>query len=130
MIILASHGHLASGMKHTAEMIVGIRDDLLAFDAYCDGVDSIKENVTQVIEECSEEPIILLTDILGGSVNNELSQLVRDFPNVKILTGMNLPLILSLLTGDSRDLESAIDEGKMSIINVNKLLEHFEEDDL
>lgn len=130
MIILASHGHLASGMKHTLEMIVGVREDLLAFDAYCDGVDSIKENVTQVIEGCSDKSIILLTDILGGSVNNELSQLIKHFPNIEVLTGMNLPLLLALLTGNGSDLDSAIEEGKTSIVNVKNLLVNFEEDDL
>ena len=33
-VILASHGHLASGMKNTVEMILGEQEALKAFDAY------------------------------------------------------------------------------------------------
>lgn len=32
-VILASHGHLASGMKNTVEMILGEQEALKAFDA-------------------------------------------------------------------------------------------------
>ena len=31
-VILASHGHLASGMKNTVEMILGEQEALKAFD--------------------------------------------------------------------------------------------------
>ena len=41
-IVLLSHGHLASGMKNTIELIAGRQDNLFTYDAYVDGNNDIK----------------------------------------------------------------------------------------
>ena len=67
-VILASHGHLASGMKNTVEMILGEQEALKAFDAYttpeCNVHDTLEAMLRQADGEC-----VIVTDVLGGSVN-------------------------------------------------------------
>ena len=69
-VILASHGHLASGMKNTVEMILGEQEALKAFDAYttpeCNVHDTLEAMLRQADGEC-----VIVTDVLGGSVNKE-----------------------------------------------------------
>ena len=69
-VILASHGHLASGMKNTVEMILGEQEALKAFDAYttpeCNVHDTLEAMIRQADGEC-----VIVTDVLGGSVNKE-----------------------------------------------------------
>ena len=56
-VILASHGHLASGMKNTVEMILGEQEALKAFDAYttpeCNGHDTLEACSVRQTENAS-----------------------------------------------------------------------------
>ena len=90
-VILASHGHLASGMKNTVEMILGEQEALKAFDAYttpeCNVHDTLEAMLRQSDGEC-----VIVTDVLGGSVNKEAVVFAAQ-PGVRVITGMNLTLV-------------------------------------
>ncbi len=105
-VILASHGHLASGMKSTAEMILGEQENLKAFDAYtepeCDVHAALEKLIHQADGEC-----IVVTDVLGGSVNKEAS-VFATWPGVCVITGMNLTLVATLLTEDELPLDELV----------------------
>ncbi|WP_279081120.1 PTS sugar transporter subunit IIA [Lactobacillus apis] len=133
-IILVSHGKLAKGMKDTVEMIAGQQENLEAYEAYENGTsdDSFINDLKNSLASSKNDDVIVVTDVLGGSVNNEATQLLKDHPNLTILTGMNLPLIITLVTtvnsGISYEkVSEAIDEGKKGVLSVNKLMT--EEDD-
>ena len=86
-VILASHGHLASGMKNTVEMILGEQEALKAFDAYttpeCNVHDTLEAMLRQADGEC-----VIVTDVLGGSVNKEAVVFAAQ-PGVRVITGRN-----------------------------------------
>lgn len=133
-IILVSHGKLAKGMKDTVEMIAGQQENLEAYEAYENGTsdDSFINDLKNSLASSKNDDVIVVTDVLGGSVNNEATQLLKDHPNLTILTGMNLPLIITLVTTvnsgiSDEKLSEAIDEGKKGVLSVNKLMT--EEDD-
>lgn len=97
-LILASHGELAKGMKHTAQMIVGSLVDQV--EVYClypgmNPEDYAKEMRSRI--EADNEQYLFICDILGGSVHTALSQLL-DNERVRVCSGMNLNLILGLVT--------------------------------
>lgn len=133
-IILVSHGKLAKGMKDTVEMIAGQQENLEAYEAYENGTsdDSFINDLKISLASSKNDDVIVVTDVLGGSVNNEATQLLKDHPNLTILTGMNLPLIITLVTTvnsgiSDEKVSEAIDEGKKGVLSVNKLMT--EEDD-
>lgn len=133
-IILVSHGKLAKGMKDTVEMIAGQQENLEAYEAYENGTsdDSFINDLKNSLASSKNDDVIVVTDVLGGSVNNEATQLLKDHPNLTILTGMNLPLIITLVTTVNSGIldekvSEAIDEGKKGVLSVNKLMT--EEDD-
>ncbi|KJY62047.1 MULTISPECIES: PTS sugar transporter subunit IIA [Lactobacillus] len=133
-IILVSHGKLAKGMKDTVEMIAGQQENLEAYEAYENGTsdDSFINDLKKSLASSKNDDVIVVTDVLGGSVNNEATQLLKDHPNLTILTGMNLPLIITLVTTvnsgiSDEKVSEAIDEGKKGVLSVNKLMT--EEDD-
>lgn len=133
-IILVSHGKLAKGMKDTVEMIAGQQENLEAYEAYENGTsdDSFINDLKKSLASSKNDDVIIVTDVLGGSVNNEATQLLKDHPNLTILTGMNLPLIITLVTTvnsgiSDEKVSEAIDEGKKGVLSVNKLMT--EEDD-
>lgn len=135
-MILASHGKLAEGMKDTLEMIVGKNENIYAFAAYSDGSETkFLEDIQALINENQDEQIVIATDVLGGSVNNEMIQLLNRYPQVYLISGMNLPVIITLATAvcplTTEMIEEAISMSKEGVVFVNQLMkENNEEEDL
>ncbi|WPC41161.1 PTS fructose transporter subunit IIA [Clostridium sp. JS66] len=126
-IILASHGDLAKGMKDTLNMIIGDVSMVEAFSSYRDENVNVRDAVEGIIKEkYAKEDIFILTDILGGSVNTEMMSLIKQYPKIHVLSGMNLPVVVSLATqGEEISeelLEQIIKDSQHSIVNCNKLL--------
>lgn len=95
-LILASHGSLAEGMASAVRMILGDAAELSCFslDHYA-SPQEISEAVRNLVEAEPETRFLLLSDIKGGSVHNQLLPLCER-PNVHLVSGMNLSLALEL----------------------------------
>ncbi|SKA79032.1 PTS system, mannose-specific IIA component/PTS system, fructoselysine and glucoselysine-specific IIA component [Clostridium sp. USBA 49] len=125
-VILASHGKLAQGMKDTLNMIVGNLETVQAFSSYRDEEKNIKESIEKAIKNnYGKNDIYILTDILGGSVNNDVMSLLKDYPKLHIIAGMNLPLVISIAISENisnKTLEQFIKESQQAIVDCNKLI--------
>lgn len=87
-------------MKNTIEMIAGARDDIQAIEAYTKEIPDVKAYMDAYMKNRNEDDeLVIVTDLLGGSVNNEMSQ-YRTFPNVYVIAGMNAALVLNLVLGE------------------------------
>ena len=135
-IILASHGALSQGRKQTAEMILGPATNIYVLSAYRDEDKPIEQQIQSIVSKLGKENLFILTDILGGSVNNEMIGLLKKEPAIRLITGMNLPLVISIATQvnpiAAADLELIIEESRQSLIDCNRLLKKSNEggDDL
>jgi fructoselysine and glucoselysine-specific PTS system IIA component len=96
-ILLASHGRLAAGMKDTLELLVGKNDRIETLCAY---VDDDSRGVARLIDTWDarrdpEDWWIVVTDVFGGSVNNEfLARSASD--SFALVAGMNVSLLAEL----------------------------------
>ena len=95
-ILIATHGNLASGAKSTLEFLVGNIVDITCIDAYVDP----DENLIDILENYfskidADDEVIVFTDIKGGSVNQKIIQYIMK-PNIFLITGFNLPILLEL----------------------------------
>lgn len=109
-IVLASHGRLAEGMLDSLGMIAGRQEGVSALCAYTDDAPDFTVALSGLVEGLGEgDELVIVTDVLGGSVNNEASQF-RDVPGVYVVTGMNLGLVLSLALGDAPTTAQLIEE--------------------
>lgn len=137
-IILASHGDLAKGMKDTLSMIIGDVSMVDAFSSYRNEDVNVREAVEKIVKEkYSEADIFIFTDILGGSVNTEMMSLIKEYPKIHVISGMNLPIVISVATQVEEVSESLlqqiIQESQQGIVDCNKLLNEFkniQEEDL
>lgn len=119
-IVIASHGSLAEGMRSAAKMILNKVD---AIDAF--GLDTYEEPevilglVETLVEKNPNTTFFVLCDIKGGSVHNQLMQLLPR-PNVKLFTGVNLSMVLTLATlePDSYDEETTSEVLALSRANL------------
>lgn len=96
-IILISHGDLAKGMAQSAQMITGKKTNLSYYGLYPGEHPSKMINIikNEVISS-QENNYIVVADILGCSVCNAAMELLN-LENVKVISGMNLSLIIHLL---------------------------------
>lgn len=109
-IVLLSHGHLASGMKNTIELIAGRQDNLFTYYAYVDGNNDIKAFLLDFLKIHLNEKVIVITDFLGGSVNNDAIECKNNY-DFYLITGMNVLLVLNLvLKYCNSELDSVIRE--------------------
>ena len=109
-VILASHGNLARGMADTIGMIVGEVNNLSTFVLERDDKDSISNQVRRELDSFDPaDEVIICTDMVGSSVNNDMVGLLGDYPQVTLISGMNLPLVITLVMdeGPSSDEELA-----------------------
>ena len=137
-VILASHGNLARGMVDTIGMIVGEVGNLSTFVLERDDMDPISNQVRRELDSFdSSDEVIICTDMVGSSVNNDMVGLLGDYPNVTLISGMNLPLVITLALDEGPSTEEEMDEiiaqaadGIKNCSKVLRMQEEDEEDDL
>lgn len=96
-IFLSTHGHMASGMKSSLDILIGNTDVITVFDAHLPNeTTTVQEAVEAFFDTCEPEEVkLLLSDLYGGSVNQVLA-LYTDRPNTYLISGVNLGLLLEL----------------------------------
>lgn len=137
-IILASHGGLSAGMKDTVQMILGEMPNLYAVATLRDETESVTAATRRLLDSFDAGDVVyIVTDVLGGSVNNDMMTLLPDYPAVHLICGMNASLVLTLASSDEAltqdELAECIADAKAQIIDCNQLLKNAaqdEEDDL
>lgn len=139
-IILASHGGMSAGALDTAELILGEVPNLYAVSTTRDETETIIQEATRLLESFSpEDKVYILTDVLGGSVNNDMLSLIHEYEDITVICGMNMGLVLSLATQDEplsdEELEDVIQQSRAQLVDCTRVLkraleEEEEEDDL
>ena len=104
-VLLISHGTLAEAMHNTLKaFFVGDRPDLLHV-CMEEGMspDQYAENVTRILSKVTEnDKLTVLADLMGGSPLTYASYVINEMgllDETTFLCGMNLPMIVELLTG-------------------------------
>lgn len=127
-LVLASHGRLAEGMKNSAQFIAGESTAIDTICAYVEEQVTLESQIDEVFGQYSDEDeIVVVTDIFGGSVNNEfLNRLQKQ--KFWLISGMNLPMIIQLaMIKDSDDIfekvQEAVETGKEMTCFCNPMVE-------
>lgn len=130
-----THALLAKGLKSAAELIMGEQSKLISYCAYVDPNEDVCARMMLDVEGIkNEDEIIIITDLLGGSVNTAMMALLPK-PNVHIVTGANLLLLLQLLmVPEDCDIKEmileAVEQAKQGIVYVNELSQDAEDEEL
>ena len=131
--VLLSHGKLSEGMKHAAQMIVGEMSNLHSLGMKPDeGVDKLLEDLKILMSNYQNEKFVFITDLFGGSVNNTLFEHFNLNPDVEIVTGMNLSLVLSIILEPdttSDDIQIAVKAAKDNIIYMKDINLQYNDDE-
>ena len=117
-ILIATHGKMASGIRYTAELIVGKLAETTTIDAYVTPEDNVEEQFRTFFAEHENDRIIVFTDLMGGSVNQKLMEYAKK-DNISLITGTNLPVLIQvMLAGDDvteEEIEEYIEEARSEL---------------
>lgn len=121
-IFLSSHGHFASGLKSSLDILLGNSDNVTVYDAYIDET-TVNDALDRFYASVGDEQVILLSDLYGGSVNQVMS-LYTDKPNTTLIAGVNLALVLELAIKQSatkEELEELVQQSQsmMRIVDLS-----------
>lgn len=97
-LLLLSHGNMCLGMKDTLSIFTSNLENIAAIPFFTPDIDGASELDKFAAAVAPEDTVIVLTDILSGSVNQQALLKFQGKDNVHIVTGMNLPLALELMT--------------------------------
>ena len=108
-ILLATHGEFAAGILNSAEIILGSAENVQTLCAFTDPAEDFQEQVKIIVDEMAEgEELVVVTDILGGSVNNEFMRYL-DRNGLHLISGLNLPMLVELILSTEPDTKKMIE---------------------
>ncbi|SHJ10739.1 PTS system, mannose-specific IIA component/PTS system, fructoselysine and glucoselysine-specific IIA component [Clostridium amylolyticum] len=133
-ILIASHGNYADGVKSATNIIIGNKENVHYLNAYV-SEETVKDQLENFFKGVSEnDEVIILTDIYGGSVNQNVFPYVKK-ENVYIISGFNLATVLEILLLNPEEkvsldnLRNIVEESKKQILFLNDYVAEQEQED-
>lgn len=129
-VIIASHHRFAEGLADTLEFIGGV-ENMRAVCAYVDETPLEEQAAEAFAAVAPEDEVLVLTDILQGSVNQAFAPYVGD--RVFLVAGVNVALCLELaLSAEPLSvaaIDAAIEQARSGMVLVNTYATEVGEDD-
>lgn len=124
-IVVVSHGHVAEELVKAAQAIVGEFPGIAAVSiGWSDDVAVAREGIAAAIASVGGGEVLILTDMFGGTPTNVSLPFLS--PNVEIVTGVNLAMLIklsSLREGDLLEVARVIrDQGRGAISVATEVL--------
>ena len=125
-IVVVTHGQLAAELVNAARTIVGEIPRIAAVSiGWSDDMTAAREAIEHALAEVGSEGALVLTDMFGGTPTNVALPFLS--PQVEIVTGVNLPMLIkltSLREGELIEVARVIrDQGKGAIYVASEVLE-------
>lgn len=127
-LILMSHGNMAIETLKSAELIIGELPETVALVLQkSDGPETLKAKVeTEIKKYYGKEPVFLIVDLLGGTPGNVAVNLTQDYPEMHVISGLNLPMVINYANqkfiGQDIKVSDIMKEGKDGIVDVNAFI--------
>ncbi len=125
-IVVVTHGQIASELVKAACTIVGDVPGIAAVSiGWTDDMAAAREVIERTLGELGGGDALILTDMFGGTPTNVSLPFLS--PKVEIVTGVNLPMLIKVVTLREGDLlevaRAARDQGKGAIYVASEILE-------
>jgi len=96
--IVVTHGNLAEELLETAKTIFGDFTDCHAVSNVQKSPQALVQELESIVQSAANsDGIVILTDFFGGSCSHACLGVEQQFDNVRLVTGINLPMLLAFL---------------------------------
>lgn len=134
-LILTGHGSFPNGMLESVQLITGEIKQIKVVP-FEEDQDKLSEQLKQAMDEVDTgSGVVCFTDLAGGTPFNVSSKLAAQRENVRVIGGMNSPMLLSSVFQRELELGSFVDnalkEGRDNIkeFKVKSTKDHQENED-
>jgi PTS system mannose-specific IIA component len=108
--IIVTHGTLAGELHHTTELIVGKLEDCYPISGSDIRDDEIIARIRDIIGKTKAKNAVVFVDYFGGSCCINSVRAVQGLKGVKVISGVNLPMLLDFATKrDSLGFQEMVD---------------------
>ncbi|MCC6947492.1 MAG: PTS sugar transporter subunit IIA [Bradyrhizobiaceae bacterium] len=96
-LVLVTHGRLAAEFRAALEHVVGPQQQIATVAiAPDDNIEDRRQEIVDAVKSVeSGDGVVILTDMFGGTPSN-LAISVMNVPNVEVVAGINLPMLVKL----------------------------------
>lgn len=132
-IILATHGELAKGFVSALNIIVGDTEKIKTICGYLTPDFNLAQEIETIMKDIdfNTTDVIVCTDMMGGSVNNEFVKYLSQYP-FHLITNTNLAFLVDLLLTPGEInfevLNAKVSDEMVTVKYVNSLVDHYEDD--
>lgn len=129
-IIIASHSYMAEGIYNATKMLSGNKNNVIVMKAYVES-DNFETEFQNVINTIQDKVVIVLTDLLGGSVNQTVMRYKGEH-DLQIIAGINLYSVIKLTQIDDNEniaeqIKNIVEQSREQILYINKELKNRKE---
>ena len=123
-IVVVAHGGLADAFVSAATLICGVLHDLHAVGLRPDdSPESFAERLEPLVS--GDEPVLILTDLVGGTPHNVALTLARRMPAATVISGVNLAVLVEAATStdalDAATVERLVTLGRGALSDASSL---------
>ncbi len=109
--LIVTHGRLGKELLTTAELITGKNEGVRILSNENMSVSLLTGKITEILrDKQSADNLIIFTDMKCGSCYLAGLKAVREFIGIRIITGINLQMILSFITNREKYIYSDLCE--------------------
>ncbi|OJG14119.1 hypothetical protein RU95_GL004203 [Enterococcus avium] len=106
-----SHGEFCNGILDSYQMIAGENKNIVAVSLTDAGIQDFVERLTDQLAKFASDEVLILTDIKGGTPYNEAYKYyLSNDKRVRVVAGMNLPMVIELGLSLSNSSLTALEE--------------------
>lgn len=126
-ILLVTHGPYATALIESVEMVYGKQEKIESvYLNQGESVEKLQEKINDAINLLDCEQVLIMVDILGGTPYTA-GAIKLENPNINVITGINMPMLLEILPHRNEDLKVlskiAAESGKNGIVDVKEKYE-------
>ena len=113
--VVAGHGSFAAGLVSAVDQITGRGAELATLSNRDLGGAEIEERLRDHVESGVR---VIFTDLPAGSVTLAARKIMRDHPELSLVTGANVAVLLEFVMGDADDAGAparAVEKGRQAL---------------
>lgn len=94
LIVVACHGEFAAGIASSLRMLMGEVEDFVTVEFHAsEGLDDLLARYSDAVRG-HDDGVLFMVDLLGGSPYNAAARFVAERPDMDVVTGVNLPMLV------------------------------------
>lgn len=126
-ILLVTHGPYATALIESVEMVYGKQEKIESvYLNQGESVENLQEKINEAINRLDCEQVLIMVDLLGGTPYTAGAIKLQN-PNINVITGINMPMLLEILPHRNEELKVlskiAAESGKNGIVDVKEKYE-------